>query len=96
MRNSQGTGRASRKGHLFVRTHLLILLACEIAFLTGCSGGPAGRNDYAYVTAPEASLWDRVAAIHGKKGLVHNGERLQVLERMAAIGIPIKSPALAR
>src|SRR5215472_3708585 len=83
MRNSYGTGRTSRKRHLFVQALLFILLSCEITLLAGCSGGPAGRADYAYVTAPEASLWDRVAAIHGKTGLVHNGERLQVLERMA-------------
>jgi hypothetical protein len=84
MRNSHGTGRASRKEYLFVRTLLFIfiVLACAITFLTGCSGGPASRNDYVYVTAPEASLWDRVAAIHAKTGLVHNGERLQVVERM--------------
>src|SRR6516162_11394961 len=82
MRNSHGTGRASRKGYLLFRTILFIVLACELTFLIGCSGGPVGRADFAYVTAPEASLWDRVAAIHGKTGLVHNGERLQVLERM--------------
>ena len=82
MRNSHGTGRVSRKRYLLPRTLLFIVLA-EITFLAGCSGGPAGRTDFAYVTAPEASLWDRVAAIHGKTGLVHNGERLQVLERMA-------------
>ena len=31
---------------------------------------------------PEASLRDRVATIYNKTGLVHNGERLQVLEHM--------------
>jgi hypothetical protein len=82
MRNSHGIGRASRKGSLFVLTLLFIFVACEMTFLSGCSGGPAGRADYAYVAAPEASLWDRVAALHTKTGLVRNGERLQVLERM--------------
>jgi len=82
MRNSHGTGRASNKGYLPARKLLFIFLTCAITVPVGCSGGPTGRADYAYVAAPEASLWDRVAAIHGKTGLVHNGERLQVLERM--------------
>jgi len=82
MRKPHGTGRASRKGSLVVCALLLTFIAGENAILSGCAGGPGGRADYAYVSAPEASLWDRVAAIHAKTGLVHNGERVQVLERM--------------
>ena len=34
-----------------------------------------------YVTAPQANLRDRVAALYNKTGLVHNGEKVTVLER---------------
>lgn len=79
MRKPHGTGRASNKKNLFVRT---LVFFAGIAFLTGCSVGPTGKSEYVYVAIPEASLWDRVATVHTKTGLVHNGERLQVLERM--------------
>ncbi|HZD96500.1 MAG TPA: hypothetical protein VE133_19720, partial [Candidatus Sulfotelmatobacter sp.] len=58
------------------------LLAVTLSVLTGCSGGDASdRNDYAYVAVAEAGLRDHVSTIYAKTGLVHNGERLQVLER---------------
>ena len=34
-----------------------------------------------YVSAPETSLRDRVATLYGKVGTVHNGERVEVLEK---------------
>lgn len=80
MRNPHGTGRATRKGMLAVG--VLLFFATTIPFLAGCSGGPSGRAEFVYVAVPEASLRDRVATIYTKTGLVHNGERLQVMERM--------------
>src|SRR5260370_541998 len=80
MRNSHGTGRATREGNLAVG--VLLFIATSISFLAGCSVGPSGRAEFVYVAVPEASLRDRVATIYTKTGLVHNGERLQVLERM--------------
>jgi len=80
MRKPYGTGRASSKKNLLVGA--IFFFGVAIMFLAGCSAGPAGRAEYVYVAIPEASLWDRVATIHAKTGLVHNGERLQVLERM--------------
>ncbi len=80
MRNSHSTGRATRKGILAVG--VLLFFATSIPFLAGCSGGPSGRGEFVYVAVPEASLRDRVATIYTKTGLVHNGERLQVMERM--------------
>jgi len=80
MRNSHGTGRATREGNLAVG--VLLFIATSIPFLAGCSVGPSGRAEFVYVAVPEASLRDRVATIYTKTGLVHNGERLQVLERM--------------
>src|SRR6185437_10990506 len=50
--------------------------------IAGCSGGDSDKPDFVYVAVPEASLRDRVATVYNKTGLVHNGERLLVLERM--------------
>jgi len=63
-------------------TWLALLLVC-LSGLSGCgSNTTSGSNEYEYVAVPEASLRDRVATIFNKTGLVHNGERLQVLEHM--------------
>lgn len=63
-------------------TGLALLLVC-LCVLSGCGSNTAsGSNEYEYVAVPEASLRDRVATIYNKTGLVHNGERLQVLEHM--------------
>lgn len=58
---------------------ILILTAISFA---GCSGNRSENRDFVYVAVPEASLRDRVATVYNKTGLVHNGERLVVLERM--------------
>jgi uncharacterized protein YgiM (DUF1202 family) len=52
--------------------------------LTGCSGkgGSSNRAEYAYVAVTEAGLRDHVATFYNKTGVVHNGERVQILERM--------------
>ncbi|HEY6253132.1 MAG TPA: hypothetical protein VI685_24500 [Candidatus Angelobacter sp.] len=53
-----------------------------VAVLSGC-GSSDGKQEYAYVSVPEAVLRDRVAAaVYNKTGTVHNGERVAVLERM--------------
>ncbi len=56
-----------------------VFIVCALA---GCGSGSSGKAEYVYVAVPEASLRDHVATIYNKTGLVHNGERLQVLERM--------------
>ena len=61
------------------------LLAIGALFLlAGCSGkgGVSDHGEYAYVAVTEAGLRDHVATFYNKTGVVHNGERLQVLERM--------------
>jgi uncharacterized protein YgiM (DUF1202 family) len=62
---------------------LSLFSAAALVALAGCSGGGASdRAEYAYVAVTEASLRDHVSTIYNKTGVVRNGERLQVLERM--------------
>jgi len=53
---------------------LLVAPACK-------RGKIATQHEYMYVSAPETSLRDRVATMYNKVGTVHNGERVDVLER---------------
>ncbi|MGA9567546.1 MAG: SH3 domain-containing protein [Candidatus Korobacteraceae bacterium] len=55
----------------------LLLLATTPA----CKRASIAKHDYMYVSAPETSLRDRVATMYNKLGTVHNGERVDVLER---------------
>jgi hypothetical protein len=84
MRDSHVTGPATNIRNFLAWS--FPLLAASLVSLgvvaTGCSGGPSGKAEYVYVAVPEASLRDHVATIYNKTGLVHNGERLQVLDRM--------------
>lgn len=60
-----------------------MLFTVSICNLTGCSGGgPSSSAEYAYVAVTEAGLRDHVSTVYNKTGVVHNGERLQILERM--------------
>ena len=59
-------------------------LACALAFamLTGACG--RGRHrvlEIAYVSAPQATLRDQVAAIYNRVGTVKNGERVEIVDR---------------
>lgn len=77
MRDSQVTGRASFLRHSFAACLLIAVL------LSGCKSEFAGsKGEYVYVSVPEAVLRDRVATIYSKTGIVHNGDKLQILERM--------------
>jgi len=68
-------GRA--RGYVCAAGVLAVLLG-----IAGCGGGTSDRAEYLYVAVPDASLRDHVSTIYNKTGLVHNGERLQVLERI--------------
>ena len=59
-----------------------LTLAAALILIAGCGRETSGKTDYAYVAVPEAFLRDKVATIYTKTGVVHNGERVQVLERM--------------
>ncbi|PYP91628.1 MAG: hypothetical protein DMG65_07285 [Candidatus Angelobacter sp. Gp1-AA117] len=59
----------------------LILVFSLVVLLSGC-GAVSEKPEYAYVAEPEAALRDHVATLYNKTGLVHNGERVQILEHM--------------
>lgn len=62
----------------------LFFVGVVCCLLAGCSGrgGTGDHAEYAYVAVTEAGLRDRVSTLYTKTGVVHNGERLLVLERM--------------
>jgi hypothetical protein len=76
MHNSRSQGLHSIGG-----SRLFILVFLALLALAGCSQS-GGKQEYSYVTAPEAVLRDRVATVYTKTGVLHNGERVVVLERM--------------
>jgi len=49
-------------------------------FVSGC-GRRRSVHETAYISATQANLRDRVAAVYTKVGLVKNGERVEVLDR---------------
>src|SRR5437764_933183 len=73
-------GKRSASSPLVV-VFMLLCFAAALTTLGGC-GAAGDKGEYAYVAAPEAILRDRVATVYGKTGVVRNGERVQVLERM--------------
>jgi Bacterial SH3 domain len=52
-----------------------------LAVLCACSRKSIAHHEYMYVSAPETSLRDRVATMYNKVGTVHNGDRVEVLEK---------------
>ena len=63
---------------LHLRGCLLIALTL---LLPACGRGRRHAREAAYVSAPQAILRDRVAAVYTKTGTVKNGERVEVLDR---------------
>jgi SH3-like domain-containing protein len=62
------------------RFALGLLLAITL-LIPGCNRGRGRVLEVAYVSAPQANLRDRVAAVYSKVGVVKNGERVEVLDR---------------
>jgi hypothetical protein len=70
-----------------VSLHCSRLFCCAffvfaLAGIAGCNRSSGNESNYAWVSAPEAILRDRVATVYNKTGLVRNGDRVQVLEKM--------------
>jgi Bacterial SH3 domain/GW (Gly-Tryp) dipeptide domain len=65
----------------FFRTLAAFAAFLVLAVAPACKHASIAKHDYMYVSAPETSLRDRVATMYNKLGTVHNGERVDVLER---------------
>lgn len=63
------------------RMRRLIFLLVIFGLLTSCGRGRHRVLEVAYVSAPQASLRDQVAAIYNRVGMVKNGERVEVIDR---------------
>jgi len=61
------------------RFPLIVMLAVMVA-VSGC-GRRKSSHEVAYVSASQANLRDRVAAVYTKVGLVKNAERVEIVDR---------------
>lgn len=59
---------------------LLATFACALLLLSGCNRRHRAL-EVAYVSAPQATLRDQVAAIYNRVGNVKNGERVEIIDR---------------
>jgi SH3-like domain-containing protein len=64
-------------------TKIYLALVIAVAALAGLAGCNRHHHvlEVAYVSAPQASLRDQVAAVFNRTGTVKNGERVEVLDR---------------
>src|SRR5262252_6310113 len=61
-----------------LRPAVLVVAALALA---SCGRGRNRVLEVAYVSAPQATLRDQVAAIYNRVGTVKNGERVEILDR---------------
>jgi Bacterial SH3 domain len=70
------------KVHWQVRpSRTVVVLFVALLFLPACGRGRGRVLEVMYVSAPQASLRDRVAAVYSKTGTVKNGDRVSVIDR---------------
>jgi uncharacterized protein YgiM (DUF1202 family) len=60
---------------------LLAVVLLLLALGAACKRQSLAHHEYMYVSAAETSLRDRVATMYNKMGTVHNGDRVEVLEK---------------
>lgn len=60
---------------------LLTAVLLLLSLIAGCNRQGLVHHEYMYVSAAETSLRDRVAMLYDKVGTVHNGDRVEVLEK---------------
>jgi SH3-like domain-containing protein len=71
-----------RRASAFFRAIIFVAVLLMLIASTACSrGGRALGREYAYVSAPQVNLRDRLSAVYTKAGIVKSGERVQVLEK---------------
>jgi SH3-like domain-containing protein len=58
-----------------------VLALAAAAGIAGCNRHGHRGLEVAYVSAPQASLRDQVAAVYNRTGTVKNGERVEILDR---------------
>jgi SH3-like domain-containing protein len=63
-----------------LRLRRIALAAAFLVAWTACGRGRHRVLEVAYVSAPQASLRDQVAAVYNRVGTVKNGERVEVLD----------------
>jgi hypothetical protein len=61
--------------------HRILPVPLLLLTLAACNRKALEHHEYLYVSAAETSLRDRVATLYNKVGTVHNGERVEVLEK---------------
>jgi SH3-like domain-containing protein len=57
------------------------VIVLALAFAPGCGRGRGRSHEVMYVTAPQAFLRDRVAAVYSKTATLKNGDAVDVLDR---------------
>ncbi|HYG99383.1 MAG TPA: SH3 domain-containing protein [Terriglobales bacterium] len=72
----------SRSVRVIVRATALSLLVFVLLLSVACRrGGKIIGKEYAYVSATQVNLRDRLSAVYNKVGVVPNGTRVEVLEK---------------
>lgn len=66
--------------HSLRLVHLAFAL-CVLAAMLGCNRSLSRQREYMWVSAPQVNLRDRVVSLYTKTGIVHNTDRVEVLEK---------------